>query len=40
MGEGEDCQAEEDYIGGGAQEDRGGAESTVGEDQARSLIMW
>ena len=41
MGEAEDSQAEEDAFGGGEEADRGGAESTVGEGEARGLkIIW
>jgi hypothetical protein len=37
MGEAEDSQAEGNDLSGGSQENRGGAESTVGEGEARSL---
>ena len=38
MGEAQDSQAEADDLGGGQEADRGGAESTVGEGEARRLI--
>ena len=37
MGEAEDNQAEAHHLGGRPQENRGGAESKVGEDEKRSL---
>ena len=37
MGEAQDSQAEADDLGGGQEADRGGAESTVGEVQARCI---
>ena len=39
MGEAADSQAEEDAYDGGQEADRGGAESTVGESEARGLII-
>jgi len=38
MGEAEDRQAEAHDLSGGSQKDRGGAESKVGEGQARRLM--
>jgi len=39
LGEAEDSQAEENDLSGGQEADRGGAESTVGEGEARCLIV-
>ena len=39
MGEAKDSEADENDLSGRAQANRGGAESTMGEGEARSLVQ-